>query len=328
MWQVGLNSAHQVVQFKGTVSRVKPLYFGKSRRPKFRDVNVEGIELADHLPSLGGVLVNKRGHFVAMWSSFYDPKADERDFFGLPTSFIAPVFTQLLQGKPIQYHAIGAELWPISLADAREMGLPEAWAERLFAADPERRKALRVVDTWGGTPADAVLKSGDIVVAINGETVTRMTDIESLSSERAVTLTWIRDGVETTEKLEMPAFSGRSVSDVITWAGLVVHAPHHEVSAQSGRKMDGVYTAWMWYGSPASKFGIYATRRIVELDGVPITDMDSFFAAISKQTHGQSVRIKLETLDKKIRVKTMKIDLEFWAPRRLKWIDDTWKRVD
>ena len=92
--------------------------------------------------------------------------------------------------------------------------------------------------------------------------------------------------------------------------------------------MDGVYTAWMWYGSPASKFGIYATRRIVELDGVPITDMDSFFSAISKQTHGQSVRIKLETLDKKIRVKTMKIDLEFWAPRRLKWIDDTWKRVD
>ena len=45
LWQVGLNSAHQVVQFKGTVSRVKPLYFGKSRRPKFRDVNVEGIEL-------------------------------------------------------------------------------------------------------------------------------------------------------------------------------------------------------------------------------------------------------------------------------------------
>ena len=328
VWQIGLNSAHQIVQFKGSISRVKPLYLGKSRRPKFRDVNVEGIELADHLPSLGGVLVTKKGHLVATWSSFYDPKADERDFFGLPISFLSPVFKDLLSGHEISYYTLGAEMWPISLADGREMGLSEEWAERLFEADSSRRKVLRVVDTWGGAPVDGVLETGDLLVAINGEPVTRLTDIEALAGDADASLSYIRDGKEVNERVDMLALSGVGVNDVINWAGLVVHAPHHEVSAQTGRKMDGVYTAWMWYGSPASKFGIYATRRIVEMDGVPISDMDSFYEEILKQEHGQSVRIKLESLDKKIRVKTMKIDLNYWAPERLRWQEGGWKRVD
>ena len=42
--------------------------------------------------------------------------------------------------------------------------------------------------------------------------------------------------------------------------------------AQQGIVPEGVYIAWLWYGTPGSRYGMRPTRRITEVDGKPTAD--------------------------------------------------------
>ena len=48
------------------------------------------------------------------------------------------------------------------------------------------------------------------------------------------------------------------------------------MSAQRGIAPEGVYVGYFAYGSPATRYGLYPGRRIVEVDGVPTPDLDAF----------------------------------------------------
>ena len=53
------------------------------------------------------------------------------------------------------------------------------------------------------------------------------------------------------------------------------------MSAQRGIPPEGVYVGYFSYGSPATRYGLYPGRRIVEVDGVPTPDLDAFLAAVT-----------------------------------------------
>ena len=43
---------------------------------------------------------------------------------------------------------------------------------------------------------------------------------------------------------------------------------------------EGVFVAYFAYGSPSTRYGLFAGRRIVEVDGRPIADLDAVIAAV------------------------------------------------
>ena len=77
------------------------------------------------------------------------------------------------------------------------------------------------------------------------------------------------------------ALGGRDLDRIVVWAGAVLQKPHRALAAQRGIAPDGVFVAYFSYGSPATRYQLWAGRRIVEVDGQPIADLDAFIKAVA-----------------------------------------------
>jgi len=66
------------------------------------------------------------------------------------------------------------------LAKAAQYKLPAEWVVRLTKADPERRQVLRVRNVVAGSLAAEVLRTGDMILAVNGRPVTCFGDVEAV----------------------------------------------------------------------------------------------------------------------------------------------------
>ncbi|TNE89532.1 MAG: hypothetical protein EP330_11010 [Deltaproteobacteria bacterium] len=331
VWQVGLDRHQQVSSIKTEVERVQPIALGASGTPRFRDINAVGVDLVSSAPSLGGVLVDKKGRALALWGSFLDPREGERRFRGLPTTFLPPHVRGEEPGDA--RCTLGAELSAVSLADARDRGLEDSRARALVELDPRWRRVLEVVRVDGRAPARGHITDGDLLIGLGVDSATpiaRFEDIEQLGSQCDVPLLGrvLRDGGEAEVTFTPQEVSGRGVDRIVNWAGLVLHAPHHEVGFQQGIVPEGVYVAWLWYGSPGSRYGLRPTRRITEVNGVATPDLDAFLEAISGLADGQSVRLTTTLLDGTVRVSTLRLDLEYWPTTELVATEAGWQRRD
>ena len=329
VWQVGLDSDHEVVVHRTSVYEIAPLLVGGTPTPTFRDIHTTGIELDTVEGSLGGVVADKKGRVYALWASYLDAEEDDRTFHGLPTAWIRPVLDPIRAGEEPAYRAPGVEVRPISLAEARDRGMTDARLRQLVAHAPDSPRALEVVRVWGGTPAMGVLRDTDILLAIDGRPVGTMADIEALHDRERISVTLLRDGREQTVELATVPLSGRGVDRVVSWAGLIVHEPHVEVAAQGGYTPRGVYIGWLWYGSPASRYGLRPTHRIIAVNDQPTPDLDAFLRVVGAiGTQGAAVRLSLLDLDDRPRVATLELDLEYWGTEVIERQDGRWVRQD
>lgn len=331
LYQVGLTGSHQVVSQRARVGRVTPLYLPLPDPPSFREANQEIFTLSDGLSSVGGAITDRRGRVVATWASFASSEGGGRSsaFYGLPIEVAQSVVEPLQAGEEVSYRALGVELYGLPLADARDRGLPEPWLDRLQAHDETGGQVLYVGRLTAGTPAAAALKGGDLLLAVNQEVVTRFDEVEALCQAGSVTLTVFRDGMEQNFVVETTSLSGQGVTEVVSWAGMLLHAPHLEVASQRGFEPEGVYVTWFWYGSPAHRYGLRPTRRIIEVDGQPTPDLASFLAVVNNKQDRDAVRLTLVDLEDKTEVKTLKLDLAYWPTQRFVFVDgEGWRRED
>ena len=324
--EIGLDAEHDLVSQKTQVELVQPLILGEAQTPRFRDTNLDAIWVEDAVDSYGGVLVDAKGHVRALWASFLDQASGERGFYGLPLSFVMPVVTPLLRGEPVVYRTLGVELAPISLAQARDRGLSDDRVRELLAHDPEGRRILEVQRVHGLSPAKGVIRDTDLVIAIDGRPVTSPTELEVLQQKEKLVFTVLRDEQELTIDVPTLELPGRGVDRIVSWAGLVLHEPHDDVSAQQGIDARGVYIAWLWFGTPAARYGIRPTRRIVKVDEVDTPDLDSFLAAVATRGDREPVRLTLEKLDGSEMVATLKLDSQYWPTEVIELVDGQWVR--
>ena len=107
---------------------------------------------------------------------------------------------------------------------------------------------------------------------------------------------------------------------------MIVHEPHYEIAAQRGIDPDGLYVAWMWYGSPASKYGLRATRRILAINDQPVSSLDDLLAIVEPMNDREPVRVQMEGLDGSRRVDTLKLDLHYWPTLEIRREGERWVR--
>ncbi|MBN2800745.1 MAG: trypsin-like peptidase domain-containing protein [Deltaproteobacteria bacterium] len=327
VWQVGLDASLQVVSAETTVEERDALYTAPAGTPRFRDANVEGVDLDGPVSSLGGLLADRQGRLIALWASFVDQASGDRTFHGLPASYLERILDPIRAGEPVAYRDLGAELFPLNVVEARDRGLSEERVRQVVEQEPYRRRVLEVVRIGGGTPAEEVLREGDILLEMDGIAIPSVGDLERASSRDQVALTLLRDGMELTVELRTVPLEGGGVDRMVSWAGLQLHEPHREVAAQRGIKAEGVYISWMWYGSPAARYNIRPVRRLVAVNDVSTPDMDTFLAAIAPLADGASVRLKLVDMDEREQVRTLKVDLSYWPTQVYELRDGRWSRT-
>jgi S1-C subfamily serine protease len=326
VWVVGLSPDHELVSRESRVSTAEAFQLPLTTPPRFREANLEVTLLTDSPTTVGGVLADKKGRVHAYWASFSTGVPPQSYFAAIGVERIEEILKPLREGRPVGWRTLGAELRPITLADARSRGLSEASARRLETHD-SRRRVLAISRLTAGMPSAGILKPGDLLLAVDGKSIATFEEIERAGQQDEVRLTLLRDGEEMTLPVPTTAVDGRGTDRALFWAGAVLQLPHSAINEQGGIEPTGVYVAWLWYGSPANRYGLSANRLIVAIDDRDVTDLDSFLAAVADRPDRSSVRLRTVSLDGRTDVMTLKLDLEFWPTTELRRTGKGWERV-
>ena len=329
VWMVGLTSTERVVSRRTLIARREPVQMPLTHPPRFRDTNLELATLEDAAQTVGGVLSDRLGRVIAFWASFSSGSdAATEGFFGaIATAHLERMVEPLRRGEPVDWHTVGLELEPLTLADARDRGLTDRQAQRIERSDPDSRRVFSVLRRSRGTPGDALFREGDLILAIDGRPVTRIRHLVRLDRGRRSVVEVLRDGVERTLEVEPQLMSGEGTTRAVLWAGALLQAPHPVLSAQYRIAPGGVYVSRHWFGSPSTRYQLEATRRIVEVDGKPVADLDGFLALVADKRDGDAVRLETVDLDDKPSVLTLKLDLQYWPTYELRRTQKGWERL-
>jgi S1-C subfamily serine protease len=324
---VGMNGESRVRSIATTVASVDDVSFPLSRTLQFREANVEVARLVNGPSDFDGVIVDRDGRVRALWSSFAVEAGRDVSQInrGLPVELVAEAVAAVKEARPL--YSLEVEFEAVPLSQARKLGLPEARVQRFEAAGDVHRQVLSVARVVAGSPAAELLREGDLLLAVDGRPVSRFRQVELATQSPSVAVTVLRDGAESTFDVRTVALGGQDIDRLFLWSGAVLHAPHRAMSAQRGIEPEGVFVAYFSYGSPSTRYKLFAGRRIVEVDGRPTADLDAFIAAVRDRPDRSALRLKTVTWNGTVDVITLKLDLHYWPSYELRRTSSGWERT-
>ena len=323
---VGLRSDSRLVSQAVKVASVDPVAFDLSSTMQFRDSNLEAISLVNPPRDFDGVLLDKQGRVAALWSSFSFELNNEnyQDNKGVPADLVAETLQLVTESKPL--YSLEAELSHIPLSLARSYGLSDEWIARIEESDPEQRQLLSIVRTVAGTDSAALLEPGDLLLAIDGQPVTRFREVEKAAQKDAVNVTVWRNGSVQSFNLKTTALDGLGVRRALIWNGALLQAPYRQMAAQRGIEPYGVYVTYLAYGSPAARAELAPGSRIVELDGIAVPDLDRFIELVGARQDQDSLRLTTITWNNTTEVITLKSGSGYWPTWEVRY-NNGWQRI-
>ncbi len=324
VWVVGKRPDQSLVSRRTEASGLDPLRLSLSSSFRFRDVNLETLSVVNAPSDVGGVLADRHGRVQALWSNYGKQGARGDAFKGIPAEVIQDMLARYRNGEGI--HSLEVEFLLMPMSSARKLGLPEAWASRLADLDDRPRGVLSVERIVAGAPAEDYLESGDLLLAVNGTPVNDFRRLNQASQAESVDLSILRNGEVKALNVPTQRMDGRGVERVIHWAGAVLHEPHRAMAAQRGIPRRGVFVSNFSYGSPASRYGLNPGRRIIEVDGQSVSDLDEFLEQVAGREHRSPIRLRLEDWDGTTDVVTLKLDKHFWPTEEIQREDGEWVR--
>jgi len=324
---VGLAPDHEVMSQWSQVASVSPLNLPLSRTLRFRDSNIEAVDLVNGPTDFDGVIVDADGRTLALWASFaYQAGRDMVQInMGIPSDLVVDMVDAMRDDRKL--HSLEVEWQPSPLASARKLDLPEEWARRYETHNPQRRQILSVSSTIAGSPAADVFRTGDLLLSIDGKPANSFREVERATQKDSVEVVLFRDGEEVTHTIDTVALDGIGIDRVVLWAGALLQSPHRALAAQRGLTLGGVYVSFYNFGSPASRAGLLAGRRILAVNGLPTPDLDSFVDVISTLDDDASVRVNSMTFNNVPEVITLELDEQYWPAHELRRIGKQWERL-
>ena len=326
VWVIGLKGDHQVVHQASTVASVDPMLLPLSRTMRFRDTNLEAISLVNAPGDIDGVIVNGDGEIMAKWVSFAYQSGGEAGQInrGIAAELVSEFVDVVRSRDPI--YSLEAELGYTPLFAARKLGLDEDWLDKLEVHNPSARRALTVTRLVAGSPAAEMLKNGDMILSVDGDLVSTFRELERAVQKPEVDIVIWRDGDAVEMSLKTVPLDGEGIKRAVAWAGTLLQDPHRAMSAQRGIEPSGVYIAFFSYGSPATRYGLWAGRRITAVDDIETPDLQAFLDAVSGKDDQASVRIKTVTWNGAVQVITLKLDNQYWPAYEIRHTEDGWVR--
>lgn len=323
---VGLRPDHQLVYQESKVASIDPMVLPLSRTLRFRDSNIEGIALVNPPENFDGALVDRRGRVLGNWSSFAAGNGDGQFNRGIEADLISEFVRKLQNDQP--FYSLEAEYVYAPLFAVRKMSVSGDWIDRLEAANPDKRRALSISRLVAGSDSASKLRNGDLVMAIDDQIVTSYRELEIATQKPTVVVTVWRDGAAMEIEVETAALSGNGIDHAVSWGGALLQDPHRAMAVQRGIEPNGVYVAFFSYGSPATRYGLWAGRRIVEIDETPVPDLEAFVDIVSSKEDQASIRIKTVSWNEVVEVITLKLDNQYWPGYEIRRTDDGWQRND
>ena len=146
----------------------------------------------------GGPTFNTEGKVIGVNTAIFSPSGGSVGIaFAIPSDTVRTVVTQLKEHGSVTRGWIGVQIQPVTQDIADSLGLKDA-------------KGALVAETQSGTPAaKAGLKSGDVIVSVDGQNIDGPRDlsrrIAAYGPQHKVDVTYIRGGKDQTASVTLEA---------------------------------------------------------------------------------------------------------------------------
>jgi S1-C subfamily serine protease len=340
---IGYDSQGQHFQAHVKVQAVRLAEFPLAKG--WREKNLEAIFLTEDLQQAsGGVLCDARGFVNAIYTTAQGVEDQQAVRFGfcLPTYLLNPILEHVagLQGKTVPtplVPSLEVEFAHAELQRLRRLPVrirpPAAWLKKLAAVGDTALK-VSAVATCG--PCDGALAEADLIVAIDGEAVGSVREVdtrlqESLAKVRSaqaqtiktepfqVRLTLLRGGKEREVIVNVPLLGNDGARRVLCWQGLVLQEIPR-IARESGPAPAGVYISRQMLGSPAEADSVEG-EFVVAVNGKPTPSLDAILAIDAERskstgastTEQRHLRVETADLCGRRFVTTLEPDPLFWS---------------
>ncbi|KAJ4523307.1 hypothetical protein HRR78_000803 [Exophiala dermatitidis] len=315
---VGFNQNHRIVVAKSTVTDITSVGIpANAAAPRYRAVNLDAITVDTGLSGqcASGVLMGADGVVQALWLTYMGERSqgshrDTEYHLGLASSMITPVLDQIKSGVIPKLRILNMETYVVQMAQCRIMGVSEEWIKKVAKANPSRHQLfiVRKVDCGpaNGPHDGQLLQEGDIILTLNGQLITRVSDFDIMYDKEWLDALVVRKGKEVLLRVPTVPTQDLETSRAVIFCGAVLQKPHHAVRQQISKLHSEIYVSARSRGSPAYQYGLAPTNFITHVNGVKTPDLDTFVKEVSKIEDNTYFRLRAMTFDNVPWVVTMK----------------------
>jgi serine protease Do len=233
----------------------------------------------------GGPLVNMRGEVIGINTAIV--RGGSGIGFAIPAEMAKRVATQLAENGKVTRGWLGVSMQPLTPDLAASFGT-------------QGKKGALIADVVEGSPAErAGLKAGDVVLAVDGQSVTDPGDVARkvglAAPGRTETLTVWRDNSQRQVQVVLGEAPGERQASRL---GLEVAPVTQDVARELNRKSTaGVVVTDVAEDSPAAEAGIQRGDVIVEVNHKPVKALADFERATRELKKDERVMFRVERGD-------------------------------
>jgi S1-C subfamily serine protease len=245
---LGYNHNSRVVVSRTTVPDVTTVAIPSNpTAPRYRAINFDAITVDTQLSTQCGcgVLLNDNGSIEGVWHTYLGQRQGNRDVeyhLGINAAALLPVVRKIQAGIIPKLRMLSAEFHTVPMSQARIMGVTEEWIQKVGAASPDRHQFFIVSKVDCGQ-RDQGLEESDIVLAVNGKTLTRIAELDVMYEAEEVELTIVRKCKEVTMMVPTYPTEGLETDRAVIFCGAILHKPHLAVRQSISKLHSQIYVS-------------------------------------------------------------------------------------
>ena len=251
---------------------------GVGRNPHIADYENWLALDANLSPGSGGsAIVNAKGEIIGMG-------VGSSSTFAIPINTVRQIAAELIAHGTVTRGWLGVSIQEIDSGLAKKLGL-------------DKPMGALINNVFDDTPAEEFgLQKGDIIVAINGETIKNVNSLRAVIAmykpTTTVSISILRDGQTQDISVTLSERSAQIVQrtndsegHMDLWKGLSVQNLTTDLAEKLGHTSDeGVLIASVAPGSAAAKAGLHRGDLILEVENQAIHSVEEFKSAVEKVT--------------------------------------------
>ena len=335
---LGFNQNFRAVLTPTTVTDITTVAIPSNpAAPRYRAINLDAITVDTGLSGQcgSGVLIAEDGTIEALWLNYLGERShhsskDVEYHLGLSAPTLLPIIDQIRADTVPSLRILNIETNTVQMSQVRIMGVSESWISAVAAANPSRHQLfmVRKIDCPPSITADDYqsLKEGDIILTLNGQLITRVSEFDIMYNNPVLTALVVRNGQEVTLQVPTQPTADLETSRAVIFCGAILHRPHHAVRQQISKLHSEVYVSARTRGSPSYQYGLAPTNFITAVNDVPTPTLTEFLREVVSIKDNTYFRLRVVTFDNVPWVATMKKCEHYFPTVEFSKVEGVWTR--
>ncbi|OLY79146.1 PDZ domain-containing protein [Smittium mucronatum] len=260
--------------------------------PRWRSINTEAIFLEDDVSRSGGIFCDENGLVTALLLSYSYQDNEGHDLeklAGLDISSIKIFLESIKSGDDIVVRSLDVDISELAPYLARSLGMDETVISEVDLACNGEPKFYKVDTLLSVTSqASELLKTGDILVKIDGKYVTNIKQVSVIHDKSSVFLDILRDGKMLAVNVPTTILPNIETSFFLEWAGSILQTPHRPVHECVKTLPSMIYVLFVSFGSPSDSYELDPRTFITHIDGIRVYTIFDFIKVLKQRVNNEN----------------------------------------